>query len=250
MSIKQARIPFAGPSATAQLLAIAIDIVASPAAAIDRIVQRRRTLAWPLLAMAIVTAALWGAYFAHVDFTWFTQRQAMVIAASGSGMESATVRESFAQMGSGLFTLTTTVSTLTVALAVVLARAFGLHLAARLFSQRENRYGDWLAVSAWATLPGTLFSAVSLLLFISHGAQRTPPEDLNLLSLNTLLLQLPGQHAWAGIASAVDLAGAWSVVFLGIAFARLAGGGTARGIALVALPVVGALSLWALAVAS
>jgi hypothetical protein len=109
-------------------------------------------------------------------------------------------------------------------------------------------YGKWFGFAVWTSIPRLLTVPLSALQIMTSGG-RLAPEDMNMVSLNYLLLHLPMSSPWFGFATNLDLTSVWSMAlaFIGL---KAWTGRSAGACAMVAvLPYALVYGIWAAKIA-
>jgi hypothetical protein len=75
------------------------------------------------------------------------------------------------------------------------------------------------------------------------------PEDLDMVSLNYLMLHLPASNPWTSFASSVDLVSLWCIVLATIGLKTWTGRPTATCVTVALLPYLIVYGLWAAKIA-
>lgn len=216
-------------------------IVLDPVPAFKAALQRPQA-GWPLLAVVGGTTLIYALYFLTLDFGWFVDH-ALRAKPELSDAQRAAVRE---VLQPTMLTVWSLLTAVVVPVLVFALLALYYLLAAQLLGHRIG-YGHWFAFCAWTAVPRVL--AYPLMLYqiaSSHG--QVALEDLSMLSLNFLLLHRPPDHAWAGLASAVDLTALWSLAVSVVGFRAWTGERWATSAAVSLAPSALVYGLWALRV--
>ncbi len=215
------------------VLATAIDVIASPGAALQA-VKHKPTVLVPLCAIIVANAAVLLTYYSVVDVAWLMETG---IQASGAEM-SEEQREAMAR---GMANLSPMLmgSLAVVSAAIGLTLWFFLNAAylagVSLLSNDGIRLKAWMSMICWCGLPLIFGYGASLANLFVVDATFLPQDRLSPLSFSSLLdLDYAGSgSAWQSIA-AMDLTVLWAMA-LGVYGYRL---WTGRGLLASALIVL------------
>jgi hypothetical protein len=96
--------------------------------------------------------------------------------------------------------------------------AFGLYyfLAGKVTGLALS-YKQGLALAAWSSMP-TLISAVLLLVGVFSMTPQTPLESLVLTSVDPMLMQLPLESPWKGLATSASFLVIWTIWLAALAW--------------------------------
>jgi hypothetical protein len=141
---------------------------------------------WPLLVLALATAAMSLWYMSVVDMEWmvFEQLQNSPLAQNSTDEEIARMaREAAAQRG-----FRTIIGTLFSGLAACVGLLIGalyLFLAGKVTGV-DRGFRHWMAMSAWTSLPTALALVPAAFVLLSATTSQIPQEALQPLSFNEL----------------------------------------------------------------
>lgn len=145
---------------------------------------------WVPLAVLILTSlAISYWWISTLDFSWLTDH---VIASQGAAIkpEARDAMKKFMTRNTMLITSSVTVVLGTLLISAVAAVYY--LLAGRVLGTTIG-YGKWFGFSVWVSIPRLLTVPLSALQIATSGG-RLAPEDLNMMSLNYLLLHLPASN--------------------------------------------------------
>ena len=169
--------------------------------------KERPTFLVPLLIVSAFAAAFTLAYFLSVDPTWYLDH---ALAASGQEMTAAEMEQARKFMpGTKVMGYIGAVSTVVV-LGIVMALSALYFLVAGKLTGNAVGFKHGLSLSAWSSMPTVLGSLVGLIGVFTMAPQ-TPIESLMLLNLDPLLMELPRDNRWSGLAKGFSLLTFWSV---------------------------------------
>lgn len=198
----------------------------------------------PLLAVTLGTALMYYWYFATVDFDWLVNH---TLAASPD--LTAQQREATREMLTLPMLMWSTVGMTLVLTPLLFALFAGYYLLAAKFLGSELGYGKWFALCVWTAVPRLLVLPLMALQILTSDGQ-IALEDLSMVSLNTLLLQLPNSNPWAALAAGIDLTIVWSCVLAVSGLRAWTGRSLGTCVFVVLFPLVLVYGLWAAKIAA
>jgi hypothetical protein len=209
-----------------------------PATAFASIKEQPRS--WvPLLAMIVLTAGVMYWYLATVDFAWLVNR--MIESNPGTTAEGRAMMEKTLTKNVMMGTTLGSVAIMTPVMCALTALYFVI---ASKFIGSDIKFGKWFAFSAWAKLPALLTLPLMALQILS-GKGQVAMEQLNMMSLNFLVFQLPQSHKWATFLTSLDLTTIWTTAITVIGLRVWTGRSMSTCVTVGVLPVVLVYGLWA-----
>jgi hypothetical protein len=109
-------------------------------------------------------------------------------------------------------------------------------------------YGKWFGFAVWTSIPRLLTVPLSVLQILTSGG-RLAPEDMNMVSLNYLLLHVPMSSPWFGFATNLDLTSVWSIALAVLGLKAWTGRSTAACVTVAVLPYAVVYGIWAAKIA-
>jgi hypothetical protein len=205
---------------------------------------KEKTHAWlPLLILILLSVAIMYWWVSTVDFPWLIEHMQSSQPNAKPEVREAMARfitPTFMMMSSGLGAVAGTL--------LILAVTAVYYLLAGKALGSSISYGKWFGFSVWTSVPRLLTVPLSALqIMTSHG--RLAPEDLNMLSLNYLVLHLPISNPWASLAGAIDLTMFWSIFLAVVGLKAWTGRSTGTCVTVAVLPYVIIFALWAAKIA-
>ncbi|WP_251476408.1 YIP1 family protein [Stenotrophomonas lactitubi] len=217
------------------------DLVLAPQQAWDQISHKGKSVL-PLLLLVVATVAAWSAYFATVDTAWLQDR----LLAESSGLSGQELQLMHDLMGRGLLGLVTIVSSLVIAIAVILLTAIYLSLVAR-FQYVERVGSSWFVFAAWLTVPDSFALLLTAMRSVLGGSHQILPESANPLAL-AQLVGLSADSPWLALAGAVGIQTLWAVVLCAIGVSRWMKLSALRAVIIATTPIVLIYVVWAIMV--
>lgn len=197
----------------------------------------------PLLALILLTLAVTWWWITTADFTWL--RDHMLSARPDVKPEARAAMEHFLTQKTMLWS---TAGGAVVGTLVMFALMALYYLVAGKMMGSQIGYGKWFGFVTWTSVPRLLvIPLMALQIVTSHG--RLAPEDLNMVSLNYLLLHLPMSNPWANLAGNLDLATLWSVALATIGLKAWTGRSTGTCVTVAVAPYLVIYGLWAAKIA-
>jgi len=182
-----------------------IDIFLQPSVVLGRL-KDQPNFVLPLLLIVGLTAVASYLYFDRVDAAWFMERS---ITASGQDISDKELQAIRANgPSSGMLKWTGSIGGSVGILVSFLA--FGLYyfLAGKVTGLALS-YKQGLALAAWSAMP-TLISTILLLVGVLGMSPQTPIESLVLTSVDPMLVQLPLDSPWKGLATSASFLAIWT----------------------------------------
>ncbi|WP_341503828.1 YIP1 family protein [Gallaecimonas sp. GXIMD4217] len=218
------------------------DIFVSPGAAL-RGVDEHKGWSWlPLLLLIGLTAGAMMLYFNLVDFDIMKAQYLDVVAAEVSPNEREAM-EKFLTKTSMM--ATSVINPLVMYLLIFAFTALWLMLATKMDPENTHGYGDWFGFSCWIYFPNVL-AALLLFAYVLVADPMPGMLDLNLLSLNNLLLDLEFGSTWYTLAESFSPMTFWSIFLAAVGIQAWTRIDAARAWVIAALPSVVIYGVWAL----
>jgi hypothetical protein len=218
------------------------NVILEPSPTFARLKDKPR--AWvPLAVLILLTLAISYWYVVTLDVAWF--REHMLVAQGTTKPEARAAMEQFLTrdrmlwgMGAGVVLGTPVVFALTAVYYLLAGKVMGSSIG----------FGKWFGFAAWTSIPRLLTLPLSALQIVTSGG-RLAPEDMNMVSLNYLLLHLPSSSPWATFANNLDLTALWTVVLAAIGLKAWTGRSTAACVTVALLPYAFIYGIWAAKIA-
>ncbi|KFN50480.1 YIP1 family protein [Arenimonas composti] len=206
--------------------------------------RERPTFVVPLLTVLVLVLGAMALYFFTVDADWFvdnTIRQALAANPEISRADLEPARQfmtpTFAGTAGLLF------GGVFMLMMYVLMAVY--YLLAGKVTGTEVGFMQGLALTAWSSMPLAI-GGIVLAVGVLTGDNRTPMEDLQLLNLHPLLVNVPIESPWAGLARGFSLLNLWAWFLAALGWKTWSRGGWGGALAVVLLPSVLIYGIWAL----
>ncbi|MBT8074473.1 MAG: hypothetical protein HKP21_12295 [Xanthomonadales bacterium] len=220
-----------------------VDIVASPGKALDEIKLHTAWLWWPLLISLLLGSGLMIYYYSWVDFPWLVEETIRGIPAENRA-ESADAIRQFMQPGRS--TWTTVIAIVVVTLIIYTIQSTYLHLANKLITGADIRFGQWFSFSTWTAFVGVFGALAAFVLIFMADSNQLSQQSLQVLSINSLLVHASPGDPWFTWASSLTLINFWTLFLMCIGFARWTGAGMVKSTIIAITPWVLIFGIWAL----
>ncbi|MBT8071194.1 MAG: YIP1 family protein [Gammaproteobacteria bacterium] len=220
-----------------------VDIVASPGKALDEIKLHTAWLWWPLLISLLLGSGLMIYYYSWVDFPWLVEETIRGIPAENRA-ESADAIRQFMQPGRS--TWTTVIAIVVVTLIIYTIQSTYLHLANKLITGADIRFGQWFSFSTWTAFVGVFGALAAFVLIFMADSNQLSQQSLQVLSINSLLVHASPGDPWFTWASSLTLINFWTLFLMSIGFARWTGAGMVKSTIIAITPWVLIFGIWAL----
>jgi hypothetical protein len=219
-----------------------VDIVAAPGRALDEVKTRTSWLWWPLLISILLAVVLMVYYYRWVDFPWLVEETIRQVPAE-SRAESADAIRSFMSPSTQLWT--TVIAIVVMSFVVYLIEAVYYHLANKLTTGSEIRFGQWFSFAAWTSFVGIFGSLAGFVVILTADNNQLAAESLQVFSINSLIVKAAAGDPWFRWASSWSLINVWMVVLAAIGFNRWTGASMVKSGIVAALPWVLIFGIWA-----
>lgn len=218
------------------------NVILEPSPTFARLKDKPR--AWvPLLILVLLTLGVSFWYVSTLDFAWF--REHMLAAQANLKPEQRAAMAHFLtpktmmwSSGAGAVLGTPVVCALAALYYLLAAKVMGTGIG----------YGKWFGFAVWTSIPRLLALPLSALQIMTSGGHLAP-EDMNMVSLNYLLLHLPMSNPWFGLATNLDLTSLWAVALAVIGLKAWTGRPTGTCVTVAVLPYAVIYGLWAAKIA-
>lgn len=207
---------------------------------------RERPRFWlPLLLLAVSSAILPLWYFMVVDAEWFRQH---TLLAAGAELSAAEIERAAEVMpGVQAMAYIGAISSLVMVAVISCLYALYLMLAGKVTGSAMG-FKRGLSLVSWSNMPAVLGVIVALV-GVATMQPNTALESLMLTNVDPLLVQLPADSPWLGLARGFSLLNFWSWFLLALGWRTMTNAGWFQSIVVALLPSVviyGVMALFAL----
>jgi hypothetical protein len=169
--------------------------------------KEKPTFWLPLILLTVLSVVMTLSYFNTVDSDWLTEHQ---LAASGKEMSASEIAQAKSVMPSasvmGIFGAVAT--PIVIAFFTLLIALYYMLAGKITGSAISFRHG--LSLTAWAGVPAQLGILVAIVGVFMMEPQ-TGLESLMLTNFDPLIVQLPFDHTWSGLAKGFNLLTFWTI---------------------------------------
>lgn len=188
-----------------------IDIFLQPGKVFEDLRDKPR-FAVPLLLFIVLSAALPLWYFMKVDPAWYMEH---MLLASGKDLSGAQLQQAQSVMpGTQAMAWIGAVSAAVMVLVVTALYALYLMLAGKITGGAMS-FKRGMSLTAWSNMPALLGMVVALA-GVAMMAPNTVLESLLLTNVDPLLVQLPPDSPWLGLARGFSLLNFWAWFLLAL----------------------------------
>ena len=219
-----------------------VDIFASPAKALDEIRNHVSWLLWPLLIYIGLAMALVAYYHSWVDIDWLIDSEIQKIPAE-SRADSADAVRSFMAGNARIYIAAATVAIFTLLIYLLYATWF--HLANKLTTGTDIRFGQWFAFNCWTMFPGVIGTLAAFVAIFMADSNQMPAENMQVLSLNQLFIHARPGDDWFNWGNSFTVLNFWVIALMSIGFSRWTSSGMMKSVIVSALPFVLIFGIWA-----
>jgi hypothetical protein len=222
-----------------------VDIFLQPGKVFEDLRERPR-FALPLLLLLVLSAALPLWYFLAVDSAWYVQHMML---AAGREVSAADLEKMKAIMpGTQRMAYFGAASATIVGVIVVCLYALYLMLAGKVTGAAMS-FKRGMSLICWSNMPALLGLLVALV-GVATMQPHTPLESLMLTNIDPLLVQLPPESPWLGLARGFSLINFWTWFLLALGWRTFNRASWSQSAIVALLPSVviyGAMAAFALA---
>lgn len=222
-----------------------VDIFLQPGKAFEALREQPR-FALPLLLLAVASAILPLWYFMTVDPDWYMQH---MLLEAGREMSAAEVEQARSVMpGTQAMAWIGAISSIVMIVVVSCLYALYLMLAGKVTGAGVN-FRRGMSLVCWSNMPALLGIVVALV-GVAMMEPNTGLEALMLTNVDPLLVQLPAESPWRGLARGFSLLNLWSWFLLALGWRTFTGAGWMQSAVVALLPgvvIYGGMALFALA---
>lgn len=219
-----------------------VDIVAAPGKALDEIKLHTSWLWWPLLITMLLGSGLMIYYYSWVDFPWLIEETIRQVPVENRA-ESADAIRTFMSVGTS--TWTTVIAIVVVSLVIYTIQATYLHLANKLTTGAEVGFGQWFSISVWTAFVGVFGALAAWAVIFMADSNQLATQDLQVLSLNSLLVHANAGDPLFTWASSLTLINFWTIFLMSIGYARWTGAAIVKSTIIAVLPWALIFGIWA-----
>jgi hypothetical protein len=218
------------------------NVILAPSPTFARLKDKPRPFI-PLLVLILMTLAVSCWYVSSLDFAWFREH---MMAAQGPMKPEA--RAAMAQFLTPKTMMWSSGAGAVVGTPLICAVVALYYLLAGKVMGTGIGYGKWFGFAVWTSIPRLLTVPLSVLQILTSGG-RLAPEDMNMVSLNYLLLHVPMSSPWFGFATNLDLTSVWSIALAVLGLKAWTGRSTAACVTVAVLPYALVYGIWAAKIA-
>lgn len=222
-----------------------VDIVASPAKALDEIKLHTAWLWWPLLIMILLASSLMVYYYGWVDFPWLVEETIRGIAAENRAEAADSIRQ-FMQPDRS--TWVAVVAVVLMTLAIFLVQSVYLHLINKAVTGAEIGFGQWFSFSTWTAFVGVFGTLAAFVTIFVADSNQLAPQGLQVLSMNSLFIHASPGDPWYTWGTSLALINFWTLFLMSIGFARWTGASMVQSTVVACTPWVLIFGIWALTI--
>lgn len=219
-----------------------VDIVASPGRALDEVKQRTSWLWWPLLLNMLLASALFIYYYGWVDFEWLVEETIRQVPQEDRAESADAIRQF---MKPAMSTWTTVGAIVVMSFIIYLIQATYLHLANKLTTGAEIRFGQWFSFSTWTAFVGIFGTIAAFITILMADNNQLSTQSLQVLSLNSLIVHASPGDPLFNWASSLTLVNFWTIALISIGYARWTGASGVKATIIAVLPWALIFGIWA-----
>jgi hypothetical protein len=218
------------------------NVILAPSPTFARLKDKPRPFI-PLMVLILLTLGVSCWYVSSLDFAWFREH---MLAAQGTVKPEA--RAAMAQFLTPKMMMWSSGAGAVLGTPLICAIVALYYLLAGKVMGTGIGYGKWFGFAVWTSIPRLLTVPLSVLQILTSGG-RLAPEDMNMVSLNYLLLHVPMSSPWFGFATTLDLTSVWSIALAVLGLKAWTGCSTAACVTVAVLPYALVYGIWAAKIA-
>ncbi len=219
-----------------------VDIIASPGKALDNIKDHTSWLWYPLLISIGLAALVFAYYYSWVDMDWLVEDRIRNLPPERQA-EAADQMRAFS--GRGMNMGVTIISIIVMSFIIYSIQAAYFHLANKLTTGSDIRYGQWFSFSVWTAFVNVFGSLAILVTIFTAGSNQLAEADLSPITFNALLVHAEPGDDWFTWASSLSLINIWMLVLMSIGFSRWTGSAMVKSAIIAVLPWALIFGIWA-----
>lgn len=218
------------------------DIIASPTKALQQVKLHTSWLWWPLIISVGLAMATFAYYYSWVDFPWLVEETIRGLPAESRAEAADSVRQ-FMKPGQTMWI--TVITIVIMSLLIYTIQAVYFHLANKMTSGSEIRFGQWFAFSVWVNFVSVFGTLAAIAVILMADSNQLASTSLQPLSLNALLVHAAPGEPWATWASSLNLISLWTIFLSALGFGLWTGSSTVKSWVVALLPWVLIFGIWA-----
>ncbi|MEM9304849.1 MAG: YIP1 family protein [Pseudomonadota bacterium] len=218
------------------------DIIAAPVRALTEVKERTSWLWWPLL-ISIALPIVGNLYYVNwVDFEWLVNETIRTLPPDSPPESAQAVRDFMSPQQSMIFGV---IGIVVIVFLVYVIQAAYLHLANKVSTGAEIRFGQWFAFSAWTAFPG-IFNAIAMFVVIFTAASNQLGQDsLIPLSINSLIIGAEPGEPWFTWGNSLTVVNFWMLGLMSIGYRIWTGASMVASTIIACLPWALIFGIWA-----
>ena len=220
-----------------------VDIIASPTKAFDGIKSHSSWFWLPLLLGIALASGLLAYYYSWVDFEWLIDYTLDTQIAAEDRAASEDAVRSFMSPTSSI--VTSVLAIVIITFVIYLLQALYFHLANKITTGADLSYGQWFNFSAWSNFVNVFGAIAGFVVILMASSNQLPSQDLQVFSMNNLLIHAEPRDPWFAWGSFVHLLVFWVIALCTIGFSRWTGASMVKSAIISALPWVLIFGIWA-----
>lgn len=218
------------------------DLVAAPGKALDNVREHTTWFWWPLLISIVLGGGMLVYYYNWVDFDWLIE-EAIRQAPPERRAQGAEAIRSF--MNPGRTQMIGLVSVVVMTFVLYTLQATWLHLANKLTTGADIRFGQWFSFSAWTAFVGVFGALGAFVTMFMADSHQVSLEQLVIFSINSVFLHIGPDNPWYRWASSLTLLNIWTLILMSIGYARWTGASQLKSAIIAVLPWLLFFGIWA-----
>lgn len=222
-----------------------VDIVASPAKALEEVKPNTKWLWWPLLISLLLACGMFIYYYSWVDFEWLVDETIRQVPAENRAASEDAIRGFMKPNTQMMITLAAVV---VMSLMIYLVQSTYLHLANKVTTGADIGFGQWFSFSCWTAFVGIFGALAAFITMFVADSNQMSPEGLQVLSMNNLFIHASPGDPWFRWGSSLTLVNLWMLVLMSIGYKVWTGASMVKSAIIACLPWVLIFGIWAVTI--
>lgn len=197
---------------------------------------------FPFILILAAQIAVTIYYSMSVDFAWMIEQ---TIASSGRDF-SPEQREAMSNMQGGMGGTISAVAGsvgVLVMFSIIFSVVAGYFTLVSSFTADNIRFKQWFGFACWSTTPMLFVALASFITILLNSNGQILQNDLNPLSLNSLIFKIPFGQPGSTLLSSIDLTTFWGLALFVIGYKTWTGKPYAQSFLIAAMPFIAILAI-------
>ena len=196
---------------------------------------------WLPTLLILVLSMLFQVWYANrVDIAWFADQTLAPQAANMTADQLRAAHDRFTPTSMMVFGVIGSV----FLVVWYLIQALYFFFAAKVGGWQQQGYGNWFNFIAWTSLPGVIGFVATAAYMLSTSSRQISPVDIDVSSLNTLLIHIPYAHSGQALAQSLRITTLWSWALMVIGVSAWTGKDMVKSAIATLTPYILCYAIW------